>query len=118
MIRVASLWALAGCSMVFVREGPPRRALPGDHVECTTSKTWPTIDIAIGGSTLVGSVLAATGELKNKHTNADGTITETEMSSAQKAWLSTGFAIYGLLAAYSAYWGWNAVDHCREVTAP
>lgn len=102
--------------MVFVREGPPRRALPGDHVECTTSKTLPSIDIAGSGLSVVTGVLAATNQLKNKHMNADGTTTETDMTPAERGLVATGLIAYGLLWAYSAYWGWTAVDHCREVT--
>jgi hypothetical protein len=97
--------ATNGCSFLFV-DGPPPNAKKLRAFNCTTSNSWPTTDVIIGGLTLLdglGAVTSASQTTSGGINNAN--------------YIAAGVALGGAaLFAVSAATGYKNTSACRDAT--
>jgi hypothetical protein len=100
--------ALAGCSFVFVH-APDSSAPANVYPECTSSKTWPIIDVVVAGVYAAAAVSAIQRE--DDPMPAPGSDeTKSRLSPRAAAALSLGFAA---LAGAGGFVGFRRVGACR-----
>ncbi|HEY2728493.1 MAG TPA: hypothetical protein VGK52_01055 [Polyangia bacterium] len=97
--------ATNGCSALFV-DGPPANARKLRAFNCTTSNSWPTTDVILGGLTLLDGLGAVTSASQT----SSGGINNGN-------YVAAGVALGGAaLFAASAASGYKNTSACRDAT--
>ena len=73
--------ATNGCSFLFV-DGPPPNARKLRAFSCTTSNSWPTTDVILGGLTLLDGLGAATSASQNSTSGGNNNANYIEIGRA------------------------------------
>ena len=104
MQRIALVLALlSGCSFVFVSKPPPNHAQLS-HVECTSSRVVPILDIVWTALQTVNLLAAASMD-------------DQEFEDDYKVDRKLAMAAYATFAAAGGagiYYGWTRTSQCRE----
>jgi hypothetical protein len=99
--------ATNGCSFLFV-DGPPPNARKLRAFNCTTSNSWPTTDVILGGLTLLDGLGAVTSASQSS----------TYGGNNNGNYIAAGVALGGAaLFAASAVSGYKDTSACREATS-
>ncbi|HVR03489.1 MAG TPA: hypothetical protein VMT47_15235, partial [Polyangia bacterium] len=107
MLSAIAAAATNGCSALFV-DGPPPNARKLRAFNCTTSNSWPTTDVILGGLTLLDGLGAVT--------SASQSSTSGGISNAN--YVAAGVALGGAaLFAASAVSGYKNTSACRDATS-
>jgi hypothetical protein len=97
--------ATNGCSFLFV-DGPPPNAKKLRAFNCTSSNSWPTTDVILGGLTLLDGLGAVTSASQT-----------TSGTSNNANYVAAGVALGGAaLFAASAATGYKNASACRDAT--
>ena len=102
--------AASGCSYLFVDAPPPRSQQPPRPFTCTTSNTWPTVDVVLSGVAVLEGIgaLTDTTDANSGYSSGDRTANYVNAGVA---------AVSAALLATSAAAGYRQTAACREATA-
>jgi hypothetical protein len=99
----------SGCSYLFV-DAPPARVPQPRPFTCTTSNSWPTIDVVLSGISVLEGIGALTSTV-----GANGSVSNSDRT-ADYVGAGVAAASAALFAA-SAAAGYRHTAECREATA-
>jgi hypothetical protein len=103
-VKLALVIALCtGCSFVMTK-GPDTGNPPRAYPSCTSSMTWPIVDIVLSAAFLSATIQAAADD--DQMSNLD----EGEANKASKV---TSAALFTVASAAGAVFGWRRVSSCR-----
>lgn len=104
-MKLALVLALcAGCSFVMTK-GPDTGDPPRAYPSCTTSMTWPVVDIILSAAFLSATISASV---------EDDQMSNLDEGEANKASKVTSAALFTVAAAAGAVVGWRRVSSCRS----
>jgi|GEM_PF-2472261 len=123
LLAVPLACAPSGCSYMVVRPPPPqvdRLALEVYDAPCTRSKAQPIVDTIVGGvSGGFGLLFLAIGAGERGDEDARGVPSwapkKDHSSSDTLLTLGVGALALGIAEAFSARYGYNAVNECRSI---
>ena len=103
-VVIAIAAQLGGCSLTLMQKTPDN-VPPGVWVECTESRTFPSIDGGLGVLMLIGAIgISTAGDDSNSDFSEEG------------AAVAAGFyGVAGVALLYSAYVGFRESSQCEQV---
>lgn len=100
------LAASSGCSFAVVTP-PPENPDDVEHIECTSNRTAPAIDIALGGAFFVGTLGTIYGA-------NEAAVSETDEMTLVVAVCSVS-TVASVVSFISSGYGYRKTSRCRKV---
>lgn len=94
---------------------PPRAVRRGDTFPgCTRENTYPMLDVALAALSVVGAGLMATGSIE---ITDEKTMMKRPPTDDERVIFGVSSGLEGVLFGFSALYGYDATERCRQITA-